>query len=190
MLLCGWICPIPVANGRVTKHHNGWMWDLTITNDHDFYVLAASAQQADSGQRPYYVKTASIPVLVHNCGGTVAGHSTKCACGSGGIPRIIRNQFGRAGGIAHQAVIDQVEQDLQDQGFATQREFPFSTPGGFKTTRAVDIAAFDSEGDLVSVHQVGKMTASGFPVMRETQAMSDIWSVLEDNVNIVFHRYN
>jgi hypothetical protein len=30
----------------------------------------------------------------------------------------------------------------------------------------------------------------GIPVMRETKAMSDIWSVLPDGVKILFHPYN
>jgi RHS repeat-associated protein len=39
-----------VTGGWTPRHHDGWMWDLTITTDHDFYVLG------------------EIPVLVHNCG--------------------------------------------------------------------------------------------------------------------------
>jgi hypothetical protein len=42
---------IVTANGGWTpRGHDGWMWDLTITSDHDFYVQAATAA-----------------VLVHNC---------------------------------------------------------------------------------------------------------------------------
>src|SRR5262249_2379481 len=50
-----------VIGGSTPVVHDGWMWDLTIANDHDFYVDAApvdaSAPKADS-----------TPVLVHNCG--------------------------------------------------------------------------------------------------------------------------
>jgi Pretoxin HINT domain len=37
--------------GAVPQVKTGWMWDLTIGNDHDFYVVAGDT-----------------PVLVHNCG--------------------------------------------------------------------------------------------------------------------------
>ena len=39
-----------VTGGYVPRQHNGWMWDLTVTSDHDFYVQAAPTV-----------------VLVHNC---------------------------------------------------------------------------------------------------------------------------
>lgn len=39
-----------VVGGRDPKAGTGWMWDLTIPGDHDFYIKAASAA-----------------VLVHNC---------------------------------------------------------------------------------------------------------------------------
>lgn len=147
-------------------------YDLTVDTTHTYYVVAGDAS-----------------VLVHNCGGSVPRHSTKCACATGGKPRIVRNQYGRAGGPAHQRVIDDVERSLQEQGFATRREAPFNTPGGFKPNRAADVAAYDSGGNLVSVHQVGLQTKGGIPVMRETEAMSDIWSVLDEGVEIVFHPY-
>jgi hypothetical protein len=42
---------IAVADGGTTpKVHDGWMWDLTIPGDHDFYIQAATTD-----------------VLVHNC---------------------------------------------------------------------------------------------------------------------------
>jgi len=39
-----------VLGGTTPESATGWMWDLTISNDHDFYVVAGST-----------------PVLVHNC---------------------------------------------------------------------------------------------------------------------------
>ncbi|MFF3938263.1 ricin-type beta-trefoil lectin domain protein [Streptomyces phaeofaciens] len=141
----------------------------------------------------YYVLAGETPVLVHNCGGSASTngrqHSTKCTCASGGSPRIPPNPWGRSGGPRHQAVIDQVERDLQSQGYTTRREVPFNTPGGFKSTRAADVGAYDSDGNLVSLHQVGLQTKRGLPVMRETEAMSDIWSVIDEGVDIVFHAY-
>jgi len=40
-----------VLGGHAPKTSSGWMWDLTVAGDHDFYVVARSA-----------------PVLAHNCG--------------------------------------------------------------------------------------------------------------------------
>ena len=42
-----------VLGGYEPKKTGGWMWDLTIPGDHDFYVQAAGAN------------------LVHNCGGLI-----------------------------------------------------------------------------------------------------------------------
>jgi hypothetical protein len=40
-----------VLGGHAPRHRSGWMWDLTIPGNHDFYVIAADTD-----------------VLVHNCG--------------------------------------------------------------------------------------------------------------------------
>ena len=47
------------------------MWDLTVpgNNDHDFYIVPA--EPAGSGDAHHDVAAAMVPVLVHNCGGTV-----------------------------------------------------------------------------------------------------------------------
>jgi RHS repeat-associated protein len=108
--------------------------------------------------------------------------------------RRVPNPHGRKGGLAHQRTMDKVAKDLRDQGYKVEREVGFevnrASAGSFKDTRAADVVAYDQEGNMVSVHQVGLRTKTGFPVMRETKAMSDIWSVLEEGVQIVFHPYN
>lgn len=157
------------------RHYRGEQrtYDLTIDEFHTYYVLAGAA-----------------PLLAHNCGGSLPRHSKKCTCADGDAPRIVRNEHGRKGGPAHQRVIDEVERDLQDQGFTTRREVSFDTPGGFRDSRAADVVAYDDAGNMVSIHQVGEQTMGGIPVIRETKAMSDIWSVIDDGVKIVFHPYN
>ncbi|MFE5676933.1 polymorphic toxin-type HINT domain-containing protein [Streptomyces erythrochromogenes] len=166
---------VAIASVRVYEAFNA-TYNLTVADLHTYYVLAGAT-----------------PVLVHNCGGSEVTngktHSTKCTCADGGNPRIPPNPWGRSGGPRHQAVIGQVERDLQSQGFTTRREVGFDTPGGFKSTRAADVAAYDAGGNLVSIHQVGMQTKGGIPVMRESEAMSDIWSVLDDGVAIKFHPY-
>ena len=44
---------VTVLGGSEPSAASGWMWDLTVTSDHDFYV-----------------DTAAATVLVHNCSGT------------------------------------------------------------------------------------------------------------------------
>lgn len=39
-----------VLRGKATRARSGWMWDLTVRSDHDFYVDAAAG-----------------PILAHNC---------------------------------------------------------------------------------------------------------------------------
>ena len=84
----------------------------------------------------------------------------------------------------------QVARDLESQGFRVRTEVYFDTPGGFKQYRFADVVAYDADGNMISIHQIGKQTAGGIPVMRETKAMSDIWSVVVDGVTINFHPYN
>ncbi|MCX4609675.1 LamG-like jellyroll fold domain-containing protein [Streptomyces mirabilis] len=52
-------------------------YDLTINGLHTYYVLAGAT-----------------PVLVHNCGGSVSGHSGTCACASGAQPRLANGTMG------------------------------------------------------------------------------------------------
>jgi hypothetical protein len=40
---------VTVKDGYAPKIHSGWMWDLTVTADHDFYIDIPAA-----------------PILVHN----------------------------------------------------------------------------------------------------------------------------
>ncbi|MER7912819.1 polymorphic toxin-type HINT domain-containing protein [Streptomyces sp. NPDC096068] len=51
--------------------------DLTIGDIHAYYVLAGAT-----------------PVLVHNCGGSTAGHSPTCACATGAQPRLASGKMG------------------------------------------------------------------------------------------------
>ena len=85
--------PATADGGHAPASHNGWMWDLTIQDDHDFYVVPAQVQSADS-EGTYNVVSSDEPVLVHNCGGSVVGHPSSCECADGGVPKV------RNGGLA------------------------------------------------------------------------------------------
>jgi RHS repeat-associated protein len=58
-----------VVGGYVPRQRDGWMWDLNIPGDHDFYVIPAIAveQMTDGNQFSYDVEGEFTPVLVHNC---------------------------------------------------------------------------------------------------------------------------
>ncbi|MFJ8011073.1 polymorphic toxin-type HINT domain-containing protein [Streptomyces sp. NPDC096339] len=186
-----WLDAGDFTPGEQLRQPDGTTLTVQATRNYPYAVTTHNLTVDDF--HTYYVLAGATSVLVHNCGGAAVTngktHSTKCTCADGGKPRIPMNPWGRKGGPRHQAVIDQVERDLQSQGFITRREVAFDTPGGFKSTRAADVAAYDADGNLVSIHQVGLQTKGGIPVMRETEAMSDIWSVINDGVSINFHPY-
>jgi RHS repeat-associated protein len=60
---------VAVVGGKTPTQRNGWMWDLTVQNDHDFYVEPAVALPPS--------RAGPISVLVHNenCGPMVLGIS-------------------------------------------------------------------------------------------------------------------
>lgn len=65
---------------------------------------------------------------------------------------------------------------LEEAGYKVQTEYYVPTPGGFKPYRFVDVAALDPEtNEPVHFVQVGLQTQGGFPVMRESLAISDIF---------------
>jgi hypothetical protein len=70
-----------VVNRDVTATGGTNMRDLTVADIHTYYVIAGNQ-----------------PVLVHNCGGSVQGHPSTCACATGGVPQV-RN--GALAGSAH-----------------------------------------------------------------------------------------
>jgi hypothetical protein len=102
----------------------------------------------------------------------------------------VPNPWGKLGGPAHQAVVQELKDYYESQGYRVQPEVRVETPGGFKPYRYVDLAVYDDSGDLISYNQVGRQTAGGIPVMRETKAMSDLFSVSEEGVEINFFPYN
>jgi hypothetical protein len=61
--------PAVALGGHAPTVTSGWMWDLTITPSHDFYVIPAvpAGQVTDSNHVGYYVAGEFTPILVHNC---------------------------------------------------------------------------------------------------------------------------
>jgi RHS repeat-associated protein len=67
-----------VVGGYIPRHHDGWMWDLTVPSDHDFYVQSAASA-----------------ILVHNC--AAKANSLEDNMKAAGIPK-------PAGTVAHHIV--------------------------------------------------------------------------------------
>jgi hypothetical protein len=60
-----------VVGGSVPAVRDGWMWDLTVQDDHDFYVEPAVVLP------PSRAGPTAVAVLVHNCGDGTPGYSTR-----------------------------------------------------------------------------------------------------------------
>lgn len=87
-------------------------------------------------------------------------------------------------------MVNDVADALREAGYKVRPEYRVETPGGFKPYRYVDVAALDPETNQpVEFVQVGCQTQGGFPVMRETEAISDIY-LAEPDVPITFLPYN
>jgi hypothetical protein len=105
------------------------------------------------------------------------------------------NPYGKKGGPAHQAKIDEIEKALQKRGFDVVREEVFQTPGGFKSKRYADLVAKDKKtGEIKEIHQVGKQNNNGTAVSREKNAIKDIKGSTKykatNNASINYHPYN
>jgi RHS repeat-associated protein len=53
--------------GTTPAQHDGWMWDLTIQDDHDFYVMATTHGAASGTPASDAGNGTNAAILVHNC---------------------------------------------------------------------------------------------------------------------------
>jgi hypothetical protein len=89
---------VTADGGIAPKQQDGWMWDLTVQDDHDFYVEPATVVP------PTRARPTAVPVLVHNCGGPFAkvypGGSTVLAevDGHGAMTMAIQAEEGSVSG--------------------------------------------------------------------------------------------
>ncbi|WP_146164358.1 RHS repeat-associated core domain-containing protein [Pseudosporangium ferrugineum] len=127
------------------SHRTALAYNLTVQDLHTYYVLAGKT-----------------PVLVHNfgCGGVGAKRGPKPS-GTG----------------PHNLKIEAVGRSVTDgeiiAGGGVLPERAIATPGGFKGSRRPDILVRRPDGSLYGIN-VGKQAASGAPIKREAQAVSDL----------------
>jgi len=93
-------------------------------------------------------------------------------------------RWGKLGGPAHRAKIDEVAKRLQEEGYTVDREVQIKTPNGIKSSRWVDLQGTKPNGEVV-YYQIGKQNANGIPVPREVQAAGDIEGQTGIPVNFV-----
>jgi hypothetical protein len=98
------------------------------------------------------------------------------------------NPYGKQGGPAHQAKVQDVARDLQSRGLQPRFEYRVETPSGAKGARFVDVAGVDANGQVVELHQIGRQTLGGMPVAREVSAINDIEAAT--GIRPLFHPYN
>lgn len=95
---------------------------------------------------------------------------------------------GRLGGPEHKAGVQSVVDDIKSRGLEPRKEVKVKTPNGAKPVRFADVGAYDSNNNLVELHQVGLQTKGGLPVARERQAIDDI--IGGSGIRPLFHPYN
>lgn len=106
------------------------------------------------------------------------------------VVKKVPNPFGKKGGLAHQAKVDEIVKDITKRGLTPEAEHMVRTPGGSKSKRYVDVVARDGNGNIVEMHQVGKQTKKGLPVARERRAMKDIALSPDGQAPMIYHAYN
>jgi hypothetical protein len=89
----------------------------------------------------------------------------------------VPNPYGKLGGPAHQAKVEQVIADIKARGLHPEREFRVETINGQKEVRFMDVVAIDPQTNrVVEVHQIGRTLKSDplVPVARERAALRDV----------------
>lgn len=99
----------------------------------------------------------------------------------------IPNPYGRKGGLKHQQKVKEVATDIKDRGFLPVLEKflrLFSGKGKYMDVVALD----ENNNQVIEIHQVGKITKSGIPVIRERKTIKEV----EEGYGIKpeFHSYN
>jgi RHS repeat-associated protein len=119
----------------------------------------------------------------------VAGGARRITQRPGGTPTT-RNPYGRSGGPAHRNRVSEIMTDIDSRGLRVETEYRFPTSGGPRNARYADVVGIRN-GQVVEIHQVGRVNSSGFPVRRESEAIRDIMRSSErQGAAIIFHPYN
>ncbi|MGH3418121.1 MAG: RHS repeat-associated core domain-containing protein, partial [Streptosporangiaceae bacterium] len=148
-----------VLGGRSPRNTTGWMWDLTITPSHDFYVRAATTA-----------------VLVHNISGC---GSARFEADSGGTVNDLQGPRGvRLNETAGNAFRDTVASFLRSNGRAVTTDaqdrsaLTFRTPSGI---RILDLMVQDSNGNVLGYVETKWGSAAAARYVGSSQEAADTW---------------
>ncbi len=97
----------------------------------------------------------------------------------------VPNPDGRKGCPDHQNLITRIALFLLSLGFRTVKEGKIKLPTEKK--RYADIVAFNDDGSIAEIHQIGVNNKGGDPVKRERDAIDDIEGAT--GIKVEFHAY-
>jgi RHS repeat-associated protein len=80
-----WIDAVDLRHGQWLKTADGHLVRVAGVQSHVEKTTVYNLTVADL--HTYFATVGDTPVLVHNCGGSVAGHHSTCTCATGGQPR-------------------------------------------------------------------------------------------------------
>ena len=109
-----------------------------------------------------YASNAEVGIAPNNSTNSTSSTTTGCP-----------NPYGKKGGPAHQSTIASIQPSRS--GGTMDYEKKYVTPDGNKKYRYADAVEMNN-GQVTSIHQVGKVNKDGTPVVRERQAIQDIMS--------------
>jgi len=100
--------------------------------------------------------------------------------------KVVPNPYGKKGGPAHQAGVEEAMSDLEKKyegsgGVTIETEVQVVTPDGEKGSRYLDVGALAGNPQkVIEGVQVGRQTNAGIPVARERRALDDIAKAAPD----------
>ncbi|MFH1310903.1 MAG: RHS repeat-associated core domain-containing protein [Nanoarchaeota archaeon] len=86
----------------------------------------------------------------------------------------IPNPFGAKGSLEHQAKIKEIISNIESKGLQFRREVTITDPITGVTRRADIISIDPITKQITEVHQIGRTTQTGIPILRERMALLDI----------------
>ncbi|MFG2720805.1 RHS repeat-associated core domain-containing protein [Streptomyces sp. NPDC048416] len=87
-----WVDATDLKPGELLRQPDGAL--ITVVKVRSYHRSVTTYNLTVDHIHTYYVLAGATPVLVHNCGGSTAGHSTACACATGTQPRLANGQMG------------------------------------------------------------------------------------------------
>ncbi len=84
----------------------------------------------------------------------------------------------------------EVEDSLGKENFGVEKYFSNKNVSGMVKSRYADVVQLNSNGEVIKIFQVGKVGASGMPVLRESVALADLALATGGNIPIIFVPYN